>query len=453
MDRLDADVAVVGAGVAGLVAARDLTAAGRSVVVLEARDRVGGRLVNAEIGEGRIVEMGGQWVGPTQDRVAALLAELGVETFPTFDTGDRLVFLAGKRHRYRGDYPRVNPLVLADLGQALYRLGRMSRRIPLDRPWEAAGAGEWDGETLETWIRRKTRTRAARAMLRTTVELVFATEPASLSLLHALFYMRSGTSLETLIGVTGGAQQDRVVGGAHVLAARIAAGLGGAVRLASPVRSIRRDGDGARVEGDGFEAGAGHVVVAVPPALAGRIAYEPLLPAARDQLTQRMPMGSTIKVNVVYEEPFWREEGLSGQAFDPDLPLNASFDNSPPEGAPGVLVGFFDARQARRYGAADPAERRRVALECLARYFGPRASRPAGYHDLDWSAEEWTRGCYGAHVGPGVWTQYGPALREPVGRIHWAGSETAEVWNGYIDGAVESGHRAASEVLDDVGTG
>lgn len=445
---MDVDVVVVGGGLAGLTAARDVGAAGLSSVVLEARDRVGGRILNQEIGDGKIVELGGQWIGPTQDRVAKLAAELGVDTFPTYDEGDRVVFIDDRRLQYKGDYPtRINPVVLADFGQALLRFERLAKRVPIDRPWSARKAKDWDSQTFESWMRRNTRTRRARLFFRVTVEGVFSTEPANLSLLHFLFYAHSGGSLQKLIGVKDCAQQDRFVGGSQLLAIEMARGLGEVVRLGTPVRRIRQSDAGVTAEADGLSVSARRVIVAVPPTLAGRIDYDPPLPFLRDQLHQRMPHGTVIKANVIYDEPFWRREGLSGQAFDVELPFSTVFDNSPPDGTPGALVGFFEGEQAIRYGQMSVEDRRKTAVECLVRYFGPRAASPEAYYELDWSAEEWTRGCYGGHMPPGAWTQFGPALREPVGRIHWAGTETGIRWCGYMDGAIESGHRAADEVL------
>jgi monoamine oxidase len=449
--REEADVAVVGAGLAGLSAAVAVTEEGRSAVVLEARDRVGGRILNHDLGEGKVVEVGGQWIGPTQDRMYTLVRDLGLATFPTNDSGDGIALLGRRRYRFSGALPRLNPVVLADLAQGFARLERMARRVPIDRPWEVARAGLLDGQTLETWIRRHVRTRVGRDALRLYLGAVFTTEPAALSLLFALYYMRSGTSLENLVSTTGGAQQDRVGGGSQLVPIRMAERLGDAVRLAAPVQLIEEAGAGVRVVGDGVDVRAGRVIVAIPPTLAGRIAYEPPLPGWRDQLTQRMPHGATIKANAIYDEPFWRPEGLHGQAGSTHLPVAFTFDNSPPDGSPGVLVAFVEGDHARELGRGSPDDRRKVILDCLAEYFGPRAADPRHYVERDWTEEEWTRGCYGGHMPPGVLTRYGPALRTPTGRIHWAGTESARIWTGYMEGAVESGRRAAAEVLSALG--
>ncbi len=438
---------MVGAGLAGLVAARELRRAGRSVAVLEARDRVGGRLLNADIGDGKVVEVGGQWAGPTQHRVLALARELGVDTFPTHAEGENLIDWHGRLIRYRGAIPRINVPVLLDVAQAQARIDRMARSVPLDAPWMAPKAEPWDGQTFESWLRRNVATRGARELLRIGVEAVWAADAADVSLLHLLFYTHSAGSFDDLIGTEGGAQQDRFAGGSQLLAIRLAEELGEDVALGAPVRRIEHGGAGVRVLADGREVAAAAAIVAIPPALCGRIAYDPPLPAIRDQLTQRMPQGTVIKCMAIYERPFWREAGLSGQATSTVGPVKVMFDNSPPDGSPGVLLGFLEGRQARELGEWAPDARRRAVIGCFARIFGPRAGEPSDYVERVWAQEEWTRGCYGCHMPPGGWVSYGRALRAPVGRIHWAGAETATVWNGYMDGAVRSGERAATEVL------
>jgi monoamine oxidase len=440
------DVVVVGAGLAGLVTARQLTRSGRSVRVVEARDRVGGRTYDRVLDDGTRVELGGQWIGPTQDRVAALASELGMATFPTYNQGENVLDLAGRQKRYRGTIPMINPVVMADVGQAQARIERLARRVPLDAPWDDPRADVLDGQTVETWIRRNVASRPARDLLRLGVQAVFAAEARDLSLLHFLFYVHAGTSFDALLSTARGAQEQRFLDGPQALSVRIAADLGDAVWLEAPVRRIRQDDHGVAVTTDRGEVAGAYAVVAVPPTLAGRISYDPLLPAARDQLTQRMPMGSVIKVHVRYDEPFWRGDGLTGQATSDRGAVRVTFDNSPPDGATGTLLAFIEGAEARHWSAQDPADRHRVVIADLVRYFGRRAGDYSEIVEQDWSAEEWTRGCYGAHLAPGVWTAYGHALRTPCGRIHWAGTETASVWTGYLDGAVRSGERAASDL-------
>jgi monoamine oxidase len=450
--KREADVAIVGAGLAGLTAARRLVGAGLDPLVLEARDRVGGRTLNHEIGDGKVVEVGGQWVGPTQRRMLALSAELGVETFPTHDEGDNLIEWRGDRKRYRGAIPRINPAILADVGQAQVRLDRMARRVPLEAPWEADRAADWDAQTFATWLRRNVATAGARTLFEIAVEAVWAQEPSDLSLLHVLFYTHSGGGFDSLIGTSGGAQQDRFVGGSQLVSLRVAEALGeDCLALEAPVRRIGHGADGVTVAADGLEVRARRAIVALPPTLAGRIAYDPPLPAYRDQLTQRMAQGTVIKCMAVYADPFWRGEGLTGQGTSDVGPVRVTFDNSPSDGTPGVLLGFLEGRQARALGRRAPEERRDAVVGCFTRMFGPRAASPDAYVERVWADEEWTRGCYGCAMPTGAWTEFGPALRAPIGPLHWAGAETATVWSGYMDGAVSSGERAAADIVAALG--
>src|SRR3954454_8099542 len=450
MAELDADVIVVGAGLAGLTAARDIQRAGRTAIVLEARERVGGRTLNHAIGDGKVVEVGGQWIGPGQDRIAALAKQLGVATFPTHATGENVIEFDGALKRYRGTIPRIGPHVLADVAQAQLKLARLAKRIPLDEPWTARDARRLDSQTFETWLRRNVYTKGGRALLELSIEAVWAAEPADVSLLHVLFYTHSAGGFDLLLDTDGGAQQDRFVGGSQLISIRLAEALGGdaTIHLSRPVTRIEHGGDRVTVSaGTGLTATGKEVIVALPPTLTSRIAYDPPLPGYRDQLTQRMPQGSVIKCMAVYDEPFWRENGLSGMATSDTGPAKIVFDNSPPDGSPGVLLGFLEGERARTLGRLPANERRSLVTTGLARLFGPRAKNPADFVERSWADEEWTRGCYGCYMPPGGWTSFGDALRAPIGPIHWASAETATHWNGYMDGAVESGERAAREAL------
>ena len=438
---------VVGAGLAGLTAAREVAAAGHGVLVLEARDRVGGRVLNHGLAGGHVADVGGQFVGPAQRHILGLAAEVGVPTQPIYTGGRAVLELGGRRIGYRA-VPRVSPVQLADAGRALFALDRMARRVPVQAPWQAAAAAAADSRTLADWSRRNVRTRLGRFAIEAFSRGVLACEPGEVSLLHVLFYLRSAGGFRQLTETSGAAQQDRFAGGSQLIAIRMAGQLGAEnVRLGAPVTRIGQRASRVTVQAGGLVAAGRRAVIAVPPALAGRISYDPPLPGDRDQLTQAAPMGSVIKCLAVYDRAFWRDAGYNGQATSDGPGARVTFDTGPPSGAPGVLLGFVTAAEARRLARAGPVQRRAEVLASFGRYFGPRAARADDYIEHDWTADPWTRGCYGAHFPPGTWTQFGPALRRPAGLLHWAGTETATAWSGYMDGAVQSGRRAAQEVL------
>ncbi|WP_320671957.1 flavin monoamine oxidase family protein [Patulibacter defluvii] len=441
------DAVVVGGGLSGLTCALRLQQASRSVVLLEARDRVGGRTLNAPIGDGQIVEVGGQWAGPAHQHVVALAAEVGIRTFPTHIEGRHLYAIGDRVSAYRGHVPRRTPIGLVDYRLAQARLERLAATIDLAAPQDHPRADAWDRQTAQTWIDRRMRTRSGRELMRLAVNAVLAAEPREMSLLHWLYYLKVGRGLNALIRTRGGYQQDRFVGGSQEIAERVAALLGDAVVRASPVRRIEQRPDGVLVTGDRRTVRAGRVVVAVPPAVTGAIEFEPDLPGGRYQLGHRMHHGAVTKVNLVYSRPFWRDAGLSGHALLPGGPVKMTFDNSPPGDGRGVLLAFLLADDARRLQAVPAAERQARVIEQLTRLFGPDAGRPDQYHEHSWTDERWSHGCYCGFFPPGGWTTFGAILRQPAGAIHWAAAETATDGFGSMDGAVLAGERAAREVL------
>jgi monoamine oxidase len=444
--RLSADVAVVGAGLSGLSAARGLVDAEREVVVLEARERVGGRLLNATLAGGATVDLGGQWVGSDHVRVQRLVGELGIEIFPQHGKGRNLLDVAGKRRRYRGTIPRLGPRVLWDIFVARRRFDRLARDVGSEAPWAAERAAELDGETLADWCERNVRTPIARELIGLAGRTVWGAGPEELSMLHVLFYVAAAGSFDKLIDTEGGAQQDRLDGGAQLLPLGLAESLGDRVRLGTPVRRIAQDGGGVRVVADGLEVEAAHAIVAVPPAIAAKIELDPL-PPGRPELAERLRPGALTKCMALYEEPFWRADGLSGEAVADVGPVTLTFDSSPRDGSAGVLLGFVGGPEARELAALPAAERRAQILASLERLFGPRAAQPLEYTEQTWAEEEWSGGGPTSNFGPGGWTECGSALREPSGRIHWAGTETATVWSGYMEGALQAGERVAAEVI------
>lgn len=457
MRRLEADVAIVGGGLAGLTAASELVRAGLEPIVLEARDRVGGRVLSRHVADGVAIDQGGQFVGPPREGpwlIDELCRAHGIERFRTHERGDKLVLLGSRRRRYRGLAPNWPPHAAVDLVRAKDALERLARSFPAGEPWRAPDATALDGQTYASWIERHVRTSQSRELLRLATETLYAAEPEELSLLHALAYVRSAGRghLTHLARVGRGHQQEQLRGGAQSLPLALAAVLGGRVQLRSPIRRIAVRGDRVVLAGSQATVTCRRVVVALPPALAGRLEWDPPLPGGRDRATLAFAGGSVITASLVYAQPFWRVQGLSGYAAATHGPVRGVIDVSPPPPVrAGVLQAFVVAGAARSLARLSASERRRAILGGLAELFGDAARRPERYFEKDWTADEWTRGCYHGIAAPRAWVAHGPRLREPVGPIHWAGSETATWGLGTMEGAIDSGRRAAREVAEGLG--
>jgi monoamine oxidase len=446
------DVVVAGAGISGLVAARAIARAGRSVVLLEARDRVGGRVLNHTLANGSVIESGGAFVGPTQNHILALAAELSVKTFTEYAQGDNVYVSGNLTMRYTGTIP-PDPTILPDAANLQLQLDTLSKQVPVDAPWTAAKAAEWDAKSVDNWIKENTANPATANLLLSYLQPLVGADPREMSLLYLLWYIATAGdetnpgTFERSSGTSGGAQDSRIVGGSQLIPLRLAAQLGSIVTLNAPVRRIEQTADHVTVTSDLGQVRASRVIVAVPPPLAAKIDWDPLLPPLHQQLLQRLPLGSLMKCDAVYSRPFWRDAGLSGMGLIDSGPVRVSFDNSPPDAGVGVLMAFIGGSTWRDWGNRLLSERRSAVIQAFARIVGPQALTPIDYVEHDWTQERWSTGGPTSVSAPGVVYGYGAQIRQPVARVHWAGTETATYWTGYMDGAVRAGKRAAQEVL------
>lgn len=447
---VETEIAVVGAGIAGLTAAATLAREGRDVVVLEARARVGGRLWNTEIG-GEANELGGQWVAPYQSAVHALLEELGIELFPSFREGAHVyIDPSGRVHRYEGHDAPLGAASERAFAEADGKLDALAKELDPEAPWAHPDADELDAITFEAWLRREVDDELARDLLRSWLAGGFLAKPAhTFSLLQGL-WMIAGAGGTYELFEPDQCLAYRVVGGSQLIPLRLAERLGDRVVLDAPARDIRWSDEGVEIVTESVTARARAAIVAVPPNLTGGIRFHPPLPAWRLRLGQALSQGSINKILTVYERPFWREDGLSGQGFAPSELVRELYDNSPPSATAGVLTTFLAGENAERAGRLSAADRRAAVLEGMAKYVGPRALDPVDFIETDWSAQEWTRGAYGTSFGVGGLTRFGEDLRRPIGPIHWACTDIAGLGHIHMEGAVRSGERAARACLSAV---
>ncbi|AQT82082.1 monoamine oxidase [Mycolicibacterium litorale] len=447
--HIDADVVIVGAGLSGMIAARTVLAAGLTPVVLEADDRVGGRILTEEVIPGLPLELGAQWIGDTHERMFRLAAELGVQTFPQYEDGETSYELGDSGVLRENDFHARFAGELAELERVLRRLDEMAAEVPVEAPWLAPHAAEWDVITAGTWYDNQGLSPVARTLLEICTVGILAVPTVEVSFLHLLFTIQTcGVTSELFAESEGGAQTTRFVGGTSEIPRRLAALITDHIVLKAPVQLIEHTADSVTVHcRGGLVARGRRVIVAISPTLAGRIMYDPPLSGVRDQLTQRLPNGSAMKAFFVYDEPFWRADGFNGQLISDIGPARMSNDTCIPGNDHGVILLFLEGDQARTFGRLPQAERRAALTAELVRHYGGKAAKPELYVDGEWSDRQWTRGCYNANHGPHVWTCYGQALSAPIGAIHWASTDTATYWSAYMEGAVDAGERAAQAVI------
>ncbi len=449
MSEHSVSVAIIGGGFSGIAAAKKLHQAGVSFLVLEARERLGGRVYTKQFEQGYYLDFGGQWIGPTQDRMYELCKEHGLTYFETYNQGKNILDLGTKLKTYRGTIPKLDLFSLLNLDWLIRKLEKLARQIDPKAPWSHPKAAEFDSQNLDHFLQANSKTKACYQVIRLGCETIFACDPHEISLLHALFYIRSGTSLECLINVKGGAQQDRIKGGMQTLVEAMAKPFLNQILFQSPVQQIHYSENGVKILGEGFSISASKVILAVPPPLLAQIEFSPALPEAKTNLLQNYPMGRVAKCFMIYDKPFWRELGYSGQSVsDNKTPFQAFYDCSPAGAEKGILMGFVVGSRADRFFAKTKAARKEEMTAVLTRYFGEKAKEALAYEEFTMTDETWSKGCYAGLMKVDAWTTFQDSYRQSIPPFYFAGTEAATRWHGYIEGAVLAGESAASEIIN-----
>ncbi|CAB1437105.1 unnamed protein product [Pleuronectes platessa] len=442
------DVIVVGGGISGLSAAKLLKSHGLNPVVLEARNRVGGRTFTVQNKETKWVDLGGAYVGPTQNRILRLAKEYNVQTYKVNEQERLVHYVEGKSYPFRGSLPPIwNPIALLDFNNLFRTMDEMGKEIPREAPWRAPHAEEWDKMSMLQLFEKICWTSAVRRFATLFVNVNVTSEPHEVSALWFLWYVKQCGGTMRIFSVSNGGQERKFVGGSNQISGFMAKELGDGVKLESPVYRIDQSGDLVVVETLDKQP-TRYVIVATPPSLNLKMHFNPELPPLRNQLIHRVPMGSVIKCMVYYKENFWRKKGYCGTMVieEEDAPIGLTLDDTKPDGSVPAIMGFILARKCRKLSGLTKEERLKKICEIYARVLdSEEALHPVHYEEKNWCEEEYSGGCYTAYFPPGILTQYGKVLREPVGRLYFAGTETATEWSGYMEGAVQAGERAARE--------
>lgn len=454
------DVAVIGAGLSGLTAARDLIHAGKSIIVLEARDRVGGKVYNRPLANGGVTEVGAEFIGPTQDKVLAMISDLGLQTFYTYSQGQSILWRNNTRHVFTpdpalGGAPPVNPSSLPQIATAQAQLDQWAAELNVSAPWAHTQAAKWDSQTFDDYISQNANHTDARFVLTTACKSLFAVEPKELSLLYVLAYIAAAGNETTvgtlgrLIAVEDGAQESRVIGGTGLIPQRLADKVGyNHIVLGAPVSSVVKTGKGYKVGSRAGAVIAKNVILAMAPPLLRQITFEPALPSTRQRLNEQMKMPALGKGIPIYETPFWRKsENLSAQVLSDAGSIRVTFDSTPEDASFGAILGFILADEMRAIDKLSVAEAQSKIMSDYVRYYGKQAANFTEFVLQRWDLEEWSRGGPVAVAPPNVLTKYGSALRQSAGGLYFSGTETSEYWTGYMDGAIRSGERVAREIV------
>lgn len=441
LDSAAVDVVVVGAGFSGLSAADRLVRLGLSVLVLEGRDRVGGRVRTGEIA-GVPVDFGGTWVSPRHTAIRELAQRYGCTITPQFADGRNTLWMGGRRRTYKGTIPPVSPLTVVNMARIQRAIEKLVATIDPEAAWDSPNAAELDAISFGQWLGRQRAGAATRSLMNVISRVQWGASPDDLSMLSILRYIRGAGGFDHMLDVENGMQQDRITETTQEIARRVAAHLGDRIHVSTPVRRIAQDGSGVTVYTDTATITAKYAIVSTATMHRKDISFEPALPERAVSLSKLWKLGGLSKAFVAYETPFWRTDHISGEGVSDTGAVFATFDVGPDDG-PGILLGFCDPVL---FDGFDPENRRRRVIQQMVDMYGPRAAHPIDYVDHSWLEEEFGAGGPNPALAPFALTSYAAALTEPHGRVEWAGTETATESSGCMNGAVITGQEAAERV-------
>ena len=437
------DVLVVGAGLSGLYAAQLLQQAGLSVTVLEARDRVGGRVFSQNLSDKITIDLGAQWISPYQKRIFNLVQKYNLKTIVTHTKGDSIFKMGERWQRISGEMPQISLFAKFDILQIGWRLNKIAKKLSVTEPWQHPQARQLDSISFQDWLAKNAFSWEGKSYWQHITESGLCVSCDRFSPLEVIQQIASIGGLKQLAT----AEHQFIESGAQTIPQKIAEDLGDCIHLNCLVRAIEYDERSIRAITNKRDFFSQRIIFALPPQLLETISFNSQLFTRSPFPTQKLLLGQIVKNIIVYERAWWRDVGLSGVANIPGESIDFLADSSNEEGKPGILVAFASGDAAVNLSQTDRETRQAIVLNHIQKTIGTTSLSPQHFVSWDWISEPLSCGGYASRRAIGEW------LREeiptiPDAPIHFAGTETATEWRSYMEGALQSAERASKEVID-----